>query len=166
MRRRRNSRMDRGSSAGGRKRIWEGWQEGSLGLMIRTWRLSLAKLKKTAKPLRREDYVPPFRPYELTNLMLDLILLARYLLVPKGRLVFFLPTVTEEYEAIDIPVVDGMRELKVGEGSVENFGKWGRRVSGDLSPFTRALSTSQGMRFRCWGPSSDWQNTSRAADWP
>ncbi|GFZ51998.1 hypothetical protein JCM24511_09769 [Saitozyma sp. JCM 24511] len=76
----------------------------------------------------REDYVPPFRPYELTNLMLDLILLARYLLVPKGRLVFFLPTVTEEYEAIDIPVVDGMRELKVGEGSVENFGKWGRRL--------------------------------------
>ncbi|RSH81440.1 hypothetical protein EHS25_006796 [Saitozyma podzolica] len=76
----------------------------------------------------REDYVPPFRPYELTNLMLDLILLARYLLVPKGRLVFFLPTVTEEYEAIDIPVVEGMRELKVGEGSVENFGKWGRRL--------------------------------------
>ena len=41
---------------------------------------------------------------------------------------FFLPTVTEEYSAIDIPVVEGMRELKVGEGSVQNFGKWGRRV--------------------------------------
>jgi hypothetical protein len=78
--------------------------------------------------------------------MLDLILLARYLLVPKGRLVFFLPTVTEEYEAIDIPVVDGMRELKVGEGSVENFGKWGRRVSGALLSVTRS-SSSQRMRL-------------------
>lgn len=79
--------------------------------------------------------------------MLDLILLARYLLVPKGRLVFFLPTVTEEYEAIDIPVVDGMRELKVGEGSVENFGKWGRRVSGALASVTQSLSFSQQMRL-------------------
>jgi hypothetical protein len=77
--------------------------------------------------------------------MLDLILLARYLLVPKGRLVFFLPTVTEEYEAIDIPVVEGMRELKVGEGSVENFGKWGRRVSGVLFSVTRSVSFSQRM---------------------
>ena len=77
---------------------------------------------------RQPGYLPPFRPYEMVNLTLDLILLARYLLVPKGRLVFFLPTVTEEYSAIDIPVVEGMRELKFGEGSVQNFGKWGRRV--------------------------------------
>ena len=42
---------------------------------------------------------------------------------------FFLPTVTEEYSAIDVPVVEGMRELKMGDGSVQEFGKWGRRVS-------------------------------------
>lgn len=78
---------------------------------------------------RLPGYIPPFRPYELAHLTLDLILLARYLLVPKGRLVFFLPTVTEEYSAIDIPVVNGMRELKIGEGSVQDFGKWSRRVS-------------------------------------
>jgi tRNA (guanine10-N2)-methyltransferase len=78
---------------------------------------------------RQTGYIPPFRPYELTHLTLDLIKLARYLLVPKGRLVFFLPTVTEEYDAIDIPVVEGMRELKWGEGSVQSFGKWSRRVS-------------------------------------
>ena len=44
-------------------------------------------------------------------------------------MVFFLPTVTEEYDAIDIPVVEGMEELKWEDGSVQEFGKWGRRVS-------------------------------------
>ncbi|WVN89225.1 uncharacterized protein L203_104443 [Cryptococcus depauperatus CBS 7841] len=77
---------------------------------------------------QRVDYIPPSRPYELANLTLDLILLARWLLVPKGRLVFFLPTVTEDYDEIDIPKVEGMRELKIGEGSVQDFGKWGRRL--------------------------------------
>lgn len=77
---------------------------------------------------RRSDYIPPSRPYELANLTLDLILLARWILVPKGRLVFFLPTVNEDYDEIDIPKVEGMRELKIGDGSVQDFGKWGRRV--------------------------------------
>ncbi|WVQ80917.1 hypothetical protein IAT38_003024 [Cryptococcus sp. DSM 104549] len=74
------------------------------------------------------DYLPPSRPYELANLTLDLILLARWLLVPRGRLVFFLPTVNEDYDEIDVPQVEGMRELKIGEGSVQDFGKWGRRL--------------------------------------
>ncbi|WWC85832.1 uncharacterized protein L201_000699 [Kwoniella dendrophila CBS 6074] len=73
-------------------------------------------------------YQPPSRPYELANLTLDLVQLARYLLVPGGRLVFFLPTVTEDYQEIDVPVVEGMRELKVDQGSVQDFGKWGRRL--------------------------------------
>lgn len=77
---------------------------------------------------RQSDYIPPSRPYELANLTLDLILLARWILVPKGRLVFFLPTVNEDYDEIDIPKVEGMRELKIGDGSVQDFGKWGRRV--------------------------------------
>lgn len=76
----------------------------------------------------RSDYIPPSRPYELANLTLDLILLARWILVPKGRLVFFLPTVNEDYDEIDIPKVEGMRELKIGDGSVQDFGKWGRRL--------------------------------------
>jgi len=50
------------------------------------------------------------------------------MLVPGGRLVFFLPTITEEYDAIDIPIVEGMKELKWEEGSVQEFGPWGRRV--------------------------------------
>jgi tRNA (guanine10-N2)-methyltransferase len=76
----------------------------------------------------KPDYVPPARPYEMMHLTLDLIRFARYMLVPGGRLVFFLPTVTEEYDAIDIPVVEGMTELKWEDGSVQEFGKWGRRV--------------------------------------
>ena len=74
---------------------------------------------------RPETYIPPTKPYELSQLANDLVLLARYLLKPKGRLVFFLPTVTDEYEEVDIPTCEGM--LLVGN-SMQNFGKWGRRV--------------------------------------
>ncbi|KAK6905245.1 tRNA (guanine10-N2)-methyltransferase [Kwoniella mangroviensis CBS 8886] len=98
--------------------------------------------KEGGKPLRDEPYMfpdgryshqlpgylPPSRPYELANLTLDLVQLARWLLVPGGRLVFFLPTVNEDYQEVDVPVVEGMKELKVDEGSVQDFGKWGRRL--------------------------------------
>lgn len=78
---------------------------------------------------RDPEYRSPSRPYELINLTRDLVLFARWILVPRGRLVFFLPTVSEDYDAVDVPVVKGMRELKWGEGSVQDFNKWGRRVS-------------------------------------
>lgn len=71
------------------------------------------------------SYVPPTHPYELSTLASDLVLLSRYLLKPQGRLVFFLPTVTDEYAEVDIPQVDGM---KLVSNSLENFGAWGRRV--------------------------------------
>ncbi|ELU42696.1 RNA methylase [Rhizoctonia solani AG-1 IA] len=50
-----------------------------------------------------KTYVPPTKPYELSALASDLVELARYLLVPGGRLVFFLPTVTDDYAPVDIP---------------------------------------------------------------
>ena len=67
-------------------------------------------------------------PYELSSLVADLVMLARYLLKPRGRLVFFLPTVTDEYEELDIETMlcDGM---EVVANSLQNFGSWGRRVS-------------------------------------
>jgi tRNA (guanine10-N2)-methyltransferase len=65
----------------------------------------------------------------MANLTLDIIQLARYLLVPKGRLVFFIPTITEEWDEVDLPAVEGMRELKIDGGSVQEFHSWGRRVS-------------------------------------
>jgi tRNA (guanine10-N2)-methyltransferase len=79
--------------------------------------------------LRDPEYRSPSRPYELVNLTRDLVIFARWILVPGGRLVFFLPTSSEDYDAVDIPVVVGMRELKWEEGSVQDFNKWGRRVS-------------------------------------
>ncbi len=72
--------------------------------------------------------MPPTKPYELSDLVRDLVRLARYLLKPNGRLVFFLPTVTDEYEAVDVDVAlcNGM---EVVANSVQDFGNWGRRVS-------------------------------------
>lgn len=72
-------------------------------------------------------YVPPTRPYELADLAEDLIVLARYLLKPEGRLVFFLPTVTDEYAEVDIETMlcEGMEVIA---NSLQDFGSWGRRV--------------------------------------
>ena len=74
-----------------------------------------------------QPYVPPTKPYELSELARDLVLLARYMLKPRGRLVFFLPTVTEEYEELDVQAMlcDGMELVA---NSLQNFGSWGRRV--------------------------------------
>ena len=74
-----------------------------------------------------QPYVPPTKPYELSALATDLVLLARYLLKPKGRLVFFLPTVTDEYQAIDVQnmLCEGMEVIA---NSLQDFGAWGRRV--------------------------------------
>ncbi|KAE9411183.1 RNA methylase [Gymnopus androsaceus JB14] len=74
-----------------------------------------------------QPYIPPTRPYELSNLAVDLVLLARYLLKPGGRLVFFLPTVTDQYEEVDIYTMlcDGMEVIA---NSLQDFGTWGRRL--------------------------------------
>ena len=75
-----------------------------------------------------QPYIPPTKPYELSQLVTDLVLFARYLLKPGGRLVFFLPTVTDEYEEIDIHTMlcEGMEVIA---NSLQDFGSWGRRVS-------------------------------------
>lgn len=54
-------------------------------------------------------------------------MLARYMLRPRGRLVFFLPTVTDEYEELDVQsmLCEGM---EIVANSLQNFGSWGRRV--------------------------------------
>lgn len=76
-------------------------------------------------PNRKPTYIPPTTPYELSDLAQDLVYFARYMLVPGGRLVFFLPTVTDEYADVDVPRARGMR---VVGNSLQDFGKWGRRV--------------------------------------
>lgn len=74
-----------------------------------------------------QPYIPPTQPYELSLLARDLVALSRHLLKPKGRLVFFLPTVTDEYEEVDIETMmcEGM---EVVANSLQDFGSWGRRV--------------------------------------
>ncbi|KAI0690518.1 tRNA guanosine-2'-O-methyltransferase [Cytidiella melzeri] len=74
-----------------------------------------------------QPYVPPTKPYELSALASDLVLFARYALKPGGRLVFFLPTVTEEYEELDLQTMmcDGMVVIA---NSLQDFGSWGRRL--------------------------------------
>ncbi|EIN11648.1 RNA methylase [Punctularia strigosozonata HHB-11173 SS5] len=81
-------------------------------------------------PAQRKDeqpYVPPTSPYELSQLASDLVHLARYLLKPGGRLVFFLPTVNEDYQEIDVAtfMCDGMQVIA---NSLQDFGSWGRRL--------------------------------------
>lgn len=77
---------------------------------------------------RMPGYVPASKPYEMVDLVNDLVLFARYMLVPGGRLVFFLPTFTEEWDPVDIPAVEGMREISFGQGSAQEFNKWSRRL--------------------------------------
>lgn len=70
-------------------------------------------------------YNPQVEEYDLSNLAADLIVMSAYLLKKGGRLVYFLPTVNEEYKETDIPVCDGM---KIIANSIQDFGKWSRRV--------------------------------------
>jgi tRNA (guanine10-N2)-methyltransferase len=89
-------------------------------------------------PLRDvQQFIPPTKPYELSALAADLVALARYLLKPGGRLVFFLPTVIDEYKELDLDsvVCDGMQVIA---NSLQDFGAWGRRVCTD--PFLNACS--------------------------
>lgn len=74
-----------------------------------------------------QPYIPPTKPYELSVLAVDLVLFARYMLKSGGRLVFFLPTVTDEYAELDVQAMlcDGMEIIA---NSLQDFGSWGRRV--------------------------------------
>ncbi|KAG8863553.1 hypothetical protein FRB96_008293 [Tulasnella sp. 330] len=73
----------------------------------------------------KPSYIPPMRPYEISDLAYDLVKMAQYLLRPGGRLVFFLPTVSEDYTDVDLPTCEGM---SIVGNSVQDFGKWGRRL--------------------------------------
>ncbi|KAJ3984730.1 tRNA guanosine-2'-O-methyltransferase [Lentinula detonsa] len=90
-------------------------------------RLALYHEHRTNPRPHDSPYIPPTKPYELSDLAVDLVLLARYLLKPGGRLVFFLPTVTDQYEEVDIYTMlcDGMEVIA---NSLQDFGSWGRRL--------------------------------------
>ncbi|TIB77546.1 hypothetical protein E3Q23_01315 [Wallemia mellicola] len=84
-------------------------------------------LKEGAKS--KESYsnqlIPPVQDYDLSHLAADLVVMSAYLLKKGGRLVYFLPTVNEEYKETDVPTCQGMRIIA---NSVQDFGKWSRRL--------------------------------------
>lgn len=73
----------------------------------------------------RDGYIPPKKPYELSDLADDLLDYASEILLPAGRLVFWLPTVNEDYSAVDLPARSDMLLLA---NSTQNFGRWSRRL--------------------------------------
>ena len=76
-------------------------------------------------PCRLPDYVPPTKPYHLSELITDLLAYASALLLPGGRLVFWLPTMNEDHAETAIPQHD---HFDLVAHSVQNFGRWSRRV--------------------------------------
>ncbi|CAG8554363.1 2453_t:CDS:10 [Funneliformis caledonium] len=74
---------------------------------------------------KREDYYPPTKPYEMSEVLSDLLDFAARFLVVGGRLVYWLPTVVDEYSNSDLPEHPSM---KLVSNSEQNFGQWARRL--------------------------------------
>ncbi|KAJ2807600.1 hypothetical protein H4R20_001229 [Coemansia guatemalensis] len=74
---------------------------------------------------RRADYYPPTIPYEMSDVISDLLEFAAEKLVVGGRLVYWLPTVADEYEPEDVPAHPALRLVANSE---QPFGSWSRRL--------------------------------------
>ncbi|RHZ87310.1 hypothetical protein Glove_37g81 [Diversispora epigaea] len=75
---------------------------------------------------KREDYYPPTKPYEMSEVLVDLLEFAARYLVIGGRLVYWLPTIVDEYTSTDIPEHPCMKFISNSE---QNFGQWSRRLT-------------------------------------
>ncbi|KAI8371990.1 S-adenosyl-L-methionine-dependent methyltransferase [Choanephora cucurbitarum] len=73
----------------------------------------------------REDYYPPTKPYEMSEVLQDLLDFAAQNLTLGGRLVYWLPTVVDEYSNEDVPQHPCMILVSNSE---QNFGQWSRRL--------------------------------------
>ncbi|KAI9246752.1 S-adenosyl-L-methionine-dependent methyltransferase [Phascolomyces articulosus] len=73
----------------------------------------------------REDYYPPTKPYEMSEVLADLLNFAAEHLRVGGRLVYWLPTVVEQYSSADLPKHPSMTLISNSE---QNFGLWARRL--------------------------------------
>ncbi|KAJ3019885.1 UNVERIFIED_CONTAM: hypothetical protein HDU68_010438 [Siphonaria sp. JEL0065] len=69
--------------------------------------------------------LPQCIPYELDEVMADLISFAAKFLTPGGRLVYWLPTITENYSPKDVP---RHKRLRLIDNCEQNFNKWARRL--------------------------------------
>ncbi|KAJ3043779.1 hypothetical protein HDV00_004186 [Rhizophlyctis rosea] len=79
----------------------------------------------TALKPNGEPRYPQTVPYEMHDVLLDLIDFSAAYLMPGGRLVYWFPTVTDEYSPEDVPLHPHFRMIANSE---QNFGKWARRL--------------------------------------
>ncbi|CAO3692918.1 unnamed protein product [Umbelopsis ramanniana] len=73
----------------------------------------------------RDDYYPPTKPYEMSEVLMDLLEFSARQLRLGGRLVYWLPTIVDEYSNEDVPQHPCM---KLVSNSEQNFGAWSRRL--------------------------------------
>ncbi|PWN28007.1 hypothetical protein BDZ90DRAFT_219466 [Jaminaea rosea] len=94
----------------------------------------------------QEDYVPPTRPYALNDLLDDLLSFASRMLKEGGRLVFWMPGRRRaKAKASTAPVPTGP-EWDLIAVSVQDFGKWARRlVTLQLKPRGAAEAVDDGQ---------------------
>ncbi|EEB09007.2 tRNA (guanine-N2-)-methyltransferase catalytic subunit Trm11 [Schizosaccharomyces japonicus yFS275] len=78
---------------------------------------------KDTKPILHR--YPKLEHYEICDLVKDLVDFAAKRLVDEGRLVLWLPTITEEYSIDDIPKHPALRLLY---NSAQHFNHWSRRL--------------------------------------
>jgi len=72
-----------------------------------------------------EAKYPKTIPYEMDSLIVDLLEFSSQLLVHGGRLVYWLPTITDEYTPQDIP---SHPSLRLVSNSEQVFASWSRRL--------------------------------------
>jgi tRNA (guanine10-N2)-methyltransferase len=73
----------------------------------------------------QEDYVPPTQPWEMEDVLNHLVDFAARHLTLYGRLVYWLPTITDEYKEHDVPQHPCLRLVA---NSVQSFNVWSRRL--------------------------------------
>ncbi|EFP74835.2 uncharacterized protein PGTG_01428 [Puccinia graminis f. sp. tritici CRL 75-36-700-3] len=73
----------------------------------------------------KPDYVPPSKPWEMSEVLEGLLEFALRMLKPNGRLVYWLPTASQDYSHADVPQRNGLRLVA---NSCQDFGKWQRRL--------------------------------------
>ncbi|KAA1137990.1 hypothetical protein PGTUg99_019994 [Puccinia graminis f. sp. tritici] len=74
---------------------------------------------------KKPDYVPPSKPWEMSEVLEGLLEFALRMLKPNGRLVYWLPTASQDYSHADVPQRNGLRLVA---NSCQDFGKWQRRL--------------------------------------
>jgi tRNA (guanine10-N2)-methyltransferase len=75
------------------------------------------------------DYIPPTKPYALDHLLLDLMNFSAKVLAPKGRLVFWMPTMIESSSNKSHELqLELTRDFRLVAHSLQDFGVWGRRL--------------------------------------